>query len=372
MAADDSKPACRAACRAAPEHSKFEYAWRMNAEPVTPQGFLPDFCRTPAVLSLLLISQIVACLLVLASPAHDLILGPRLIVVSLYLHWISLLSAAALCWLRRYLDRMSVTTLAGVAFIVLVGITLLVSEMAYHVGRFMGWESFLLPNAHLLFLARNALICSIVAAAVLRYFYVIHAWRRQVQASAEARFAALQARIRPHFFFNSLNSVAALIPTRPDDAESLIEDLSDLFRAILKNRQPFNRLADEIELGKTYLRVEQIRLGERLTQHWQVDDGLDDLQLPLLSLQPLLENAIYHGIECIPGGGTLSVEIRRDKDELLIVVSNPMSAREDDHGGSGIAQDNIRQRLRLLYDDRGCLETRQTQEGYRAELRVPV
>lgn len=344
----------------------------MNPEPITPQGFLPDFCRTPAVLGLLLISQIVACLLVLASPAHELILGPRLVVVSLYLHWISLLSAAALCWLRRHLDRMSVSTLAGVAFFVLLGITLLVSEMAYHVGRFMGWEEFLRPNAHMLFLARNALICSIVAAAVLRYFYVIHAWRRQVQASAEARFAALQARIRPHFFFNSLNSVAALIPARPEQAESLIEDLSDLFRAILKNRAPFNRLADEIELGKTYLRVEQIRLGERLTQDWQVEDGLEELQLPLLSLQPLLENAIYHGIECIPGGGKLSVDIRRHKHMLIIVVSNPVAEHVEHDGGSGIAQDNIRQRLRLLYDDRGCLETRQTQEGYRAELRVPV
>lgn len=344
----------------------------MNSEPLTPQSFLPNFCHTPAVLGLLLISQIVSCLLVLASPTDQLILGPKMIVVSLYLHWISLLSAAALCWLRRYFDRLSATTLAGVAFIVLVGITLLVSEVAYHVGRMMGWESFLLPNSHILFLARNALICSIVAAAVLRYFYVIHAWRRQVQASAEARFAALQARIRPHFFFNSLNSVAALIPGRPDDAESLIEDLSDLFRAILKNRKPFNRLADEIDLGKTYLRVEQIRLGDRLTQHWDVEEGLDDLTLPLLSLQPLLENAIYHGIENIPGGGTLNVVIRRQRNELVIVVSNPMPTHNDDHIGSGIAQDNIRQRLRLLYDERGSLDTRQTQEGYRAELRVPL
>lgn len=344
----------------------------MNTQPITPQGFLPDFCRTPAVLGLLLISQIVACLLVLASPTSELILGPRLIVVSLYLHWISLLSAAALCWLRRHLDQLSARSLAAVAFVVLVGITLLVSEMAYHVGRFMGWDSFLLPNAHVLFLSRNALICAIVAAAVLRYFYVIHAWRRQVQASAEARYAALQARIRPHFFFNSLNSVAALIPIRPDDAETLIEDLSELFRAILKNRQPFNRLADEIALGQTYLRVEQIRLGERLHQQWQIEEGLNDLQLPLLSLQPLLENAIYHGIELIPGGGTLNVDIHREKNDLVVVVSNPVAKQAAPHAGNGIAQDNIRQRLRLLYDERGCLATRQTQEGYRAELRVPA
>ncbi|MGJ8668029.1 MAG: sensor histidine kinase [Oceanococcus sp.] len=341
-------------------------------QPETNESFLPDFCRTPAVLSLLLISQIAALLLVLASSSHELIIGPRIIVVSLYLHWICLLSAAALCWLRTRLLQRSHTFVAGFAFAVLISITFLVSELAFQVGRFLQWEGFLGPQSHVLFVIRNSLICSILAAAVLRYFYVMHAWRRQVQASAEARFASLQARIRPHFFFNSLNSVAALIPTRPEEAERLIEDLSELFRAILKNRAPWSSLSEELEYGQTYLRIEQLRLGPRLRQHWDIEVDTQSVQLPLLCLQPLLENAVYHGIEQLPEGGDLRVRVARDKADLCIEVCNPLPAEELKSEGNHIALDNIRQRLRLLYDDRARLDTRLEQGEYRALLRVPI
>lgn len=339
---------------------------------VTQRSFLPDFCRTPAVFGLLVISQIVALLLVLASTTDELIMGPRVVVVSLYLHWISLLSAAALCWLRTHLAGRSHSVVASVAFAVLMGITLLVSELAFQVGRFLQWEGFLAPQSHLQFVARNTLICSIVAAAVLRYFYVIDAWRRQVQASAEARFASLQARIQPHFFFNSLNSVAALIPGRPDDAEALLEDLSELFRAILKNRQPWSTLGDELEYGRTYLRIEQLRLGERLRLDWQLDDGCETLPLPLLCLQPLLENAVYHGIERLPGGGTLSIRVQRQNGHLEINVTNPVPEQDTQVPGNQIALDNIRQRLRLLYDGRARLDTRLEQGEFCAQLRIPT
>ncbi len=356
---------------ALPKAGRLHYADRMDIH-APQQSFLPDFCRTPAVFGLLLISQIVALLLLLASSSDDLILGPRIVVVSLYLHWISLLSAAALCWLRTRLAGRSHSTVAGVAFAVLMIITLLVSELAFQVGRFLQWEGFLGPQSHLLFVTRNSLICSIVAAAVLRYFFVRDAWRRQVQASAEARFASLQARIRPHFFFNSLNSVAALIPNRPEQAERLIEDLSDLFRAILKNKQPWSSLQDEIEFGRTYLRIEQLRLGERLRQNWQIEADCDDVQMPLLSLQPLLENAIYHGIERRPDGGELQVRIFREQGSLCIDVRNPLAPAGDAFSGNQIALDNIRQRLRLLYDDRARLDSRHEQETYLAMLRIPA
>ncbi len=344
----------------------------MNQSVSDEASFLPDFCRAPAIFRLLLISQIIAVLLVLAYPAKDFLFGPRLLVVSLYLHWISLLCAAALCWLRDRIGAWPVALGASVALLIMLGVTLLVSEAAYQIGRFMQWDRFIEPGTHLRFLARNTLLCSIVATALLRYFYVSHAWRRQVQASAEARFAALQARIRPHFLFNSLNSVAALIPGRPDDAEALIVDLSELFRAILKTHEPWNSLRDEIELAFTYLRIEQLRLGERLRQSWQIPDELGDLKLPLLSLQPLLENGIFHGIELMPDGGTLQVTICRDGKNLRITVTNPVPREGRSEPGSGIAQDNIRQRLRLLYDERASLITQRTEGEYRAELCVPV
>ena len=344
----------------------------MTAPAATEPSFLPDFCRGPAVFGLLLISQLVAVVIVVASPVDQLVLGPRIVVVSLYLHWISLLSASALCFSRAWLSRRPLRISVSLTFCLLLAITLVISEAAFRVGQLLGWPEFTDGTRHGLFLARNGLISAIVIALVLRYFFVLHAWRRQVTASAEARFAALQARIRPHFFFNSLNSVAALIPTRPQQAEELLEDLSDLFRAILKSGEPWTTLAREIELSHTYLRIEELRLGDRLKQHWELPEGADTLRLPLLSLQPLIENAIYHGIEQLPEGGTLRVRISHRERRLRIVVSNPVPEQPRSAHGHRIAHDNIRQRLRLLYDDRASLTTRRHQGEYRAELCVPA
>lgn len=342
----------------------------MNAH--LPATYLPDFCRGRAILHLLLISQVVAVLLVLASARGEFILGPRIVVVSLYLHWITLLSAGALCALRQRVAHWPVAWVSTIAVVILVGITAGVSEMAYQLGRVLRWAYFSDTPDHLAFVARNCLISAIVAVVLLRYFYVLHAWQRQVQASAEARFEALQATIRPHFLFNSLNSVAALIPTRPAEAEALIEDLAELLRAILRRHEPWARLADEIELGRTYLRIEQLRLGERLQVDWQIEAGLDDARIPLLSLQPLLENAVLHGIERLPEGGRLQVRIGREGGRLTLRVSNPLGPDAREAPGNRLAQDNIRQRLGLLYDGRASLHTQRQSGEYHAELSVPL
>ncbi len=342
----------------------------MSAAPAA--NFLPDFCRPPAILQLLLVSQILAILLTLGLPGESLIPGTRLVLISLYLHWITLLSAGALCWLRGRLVDSPAWLISLAAFGVLIGISLMVSEMAFQLGRLLLDDGFRPGQSHAHFLLRIALLAGIVSLLLLRYFYVMHAWRREVEALAEARYAALQARIRPHFFFNALNSVAALITLNPGQAEDLLEDLSELFRAILKSRDPWTRLGDEIALAQTYLRIEQLRLGERLRVDWQVPPELSELRLPLLSLQPLLENGIYHGIEQRPDGGTLRIKARRQKTELRITISNPLATDPRTSTGSRMAQDNIRQRLRLLYDDRASLTVHSSQGEYRAELRVPV
>ena len=258
------------------------------------------------------------------------------------------------------------------AFAILLGICLLVSEIAYQLGAWLQWDAIADAGSHTYFLLRNALLVGIVSPLLLRYLYVMHAWRRGVEAVAHARYEALQARIRPHFFFNSLNSVAALIAIRPAEAEELLEDLSELFRAILKSRQPWSSLREEVELAKTYLRIEEIRLGDRLRQHWELPDDLDSPQVPLLCLQPLLENAVYHGIEPLPEGGDLRVRIARQDSSLAITISNPLPQGPRPSRGSHLAQDNIRQRLRLLYDDQASLTFHSNQGEYRAELRIPI
>ncbi len=338
---------------------------------VTGGSFIPDLCRGRALFPLLVISQLVAIVLVMAAPVGQTSLIARLVLVSLYLHWISLSSAAVLCFLRHHFAGLPVVTVSLLCYIVLLAVTLAISEAAFWVGYWMRWPDFHGQVAHTMFILRNVMICAIVAALVLRYFYVMDAWQRQVQALANARYQALQARIRPHFLFNSLNSIAALIPIRPDDAERLVEDLADVFRAILGAKQALGNLERELQLTRSYLDIEQLRLADRLRVIWDIPDDLLDCQLPLLSLQPLVENAIYHGIELLPAGGSVTIRGRRDAKVLRLEVRNPIP--EQGRGqGSRSAQENIRQRLRLLFDDRAGLVTQRDGSEYSAVMEVPL
>eukprot|EP01031_Cornospumella_fuschlensis_P016430 gene16430-20080_t len=147
-----------------------------------------------------------------------------------------------------------------------------------------------------------------MSALLLRYFFLQSQWRRQQQAELRARIESLQARIRPHFLFNSLNSIASLVVIDPYKAEQAVLDLSDLFRASLAKPGTLVSWAEELELSKRYLSIEQYRLGERLQLDWQVDDVPDDLPIPQLTLQPLLENALIYGIQPRIEGGLVRVE----------------------------------------------------------------
>ena len=150
---------------------------------------------------------------------------------------------------------------------------------------------------------QNLAVCAIATGLALRYFYVTHQWQANVEAEAQSRVRALQARIRPHFLFNSMNTIASLTRSNPKVAEQAIADLSDLFRASLREHRERIPLAHEIEIARAYERVERLRLGERLQVDWQVDGLPMDAKVPALILQPLLENAVYHGIEPLDQGG---------------------------------------------------------------------
>src|SRR5690606_1609949 len=171
---------------------------------------------------------------------------------------------------------------------------------------------------------RNLCISAIVSAVVLRYFHVQYQWRHQVQRETNLRIEALQARIRPHFLFNSLNTIAALIEAAPESAEQAVEDLADLFRASLGDANTLVSLEEEIALAQLYQRLEEKRLGERLRVDWKITDAANQ-QLPRLTLQPLLENAIHHGIEKLPDGGTVTVTGERTDKGYRLMVRNPLA-----------------------------------------------
>jgi two-component system sensor histidine kinase AlgZ len=220
---------------------------------------------------------------------------------------------------------------------------------------------------------RSLIMSTVIAAVILRYLYVQHQWRQQVLAEARARIQALQARIRPHFLFNSMNTIAALTRSQPEAAEAAIEDLSDLFRASLGQADDRTTLGDELELARRYLHIETLRLGDRLSVTWDMDALPLDVKVVPLMLQPLLENAIYHGIEPLPGGGMIRVTGRLKDGMVEFEISNPVPADAScvPHRGSQIAQENIRQRLLLAFGDTARLETSLRDGVYRVSLRYP-
>ena len=214
-------------------------------------------------------------------------------------------------------------------------------------------------------------VCIAVAAAglVLGYFHLRS--RALSPALTEARLQALQARIRPHFLFNSINAVLSLVRSEPRRAEAALEDMADLFRVLMADNRQLAPLADEVQLCRQYLDLEQLRLGERLRVEWHVDKMPRDAMMPPLVLQPLLENAVYHGIEPAPGPGVVSINIYEVRGEVHVVLRNPYHREGRHHGGNKMALANIRERLALHFDAEAALESRVGEGAYQVHIRVP-
>jgi two-component system sensor histidine kinase AlgZ len=225
----------------------------------------------------------------------------------------------------------------------------------------------------LYFILRNLAISGIIYAVVLRYFYVQHQWRLNLQAQSHAQIQALKARIRPHFLFNSMNTIACLVHIDADKAEKAVEDLSDLFRASLQEKTS-HTLRDELDLTASYLNIEHLRLGERLSAKWQLDDSAMEIEVPSFCLQPLVENAIYHGIEPVAEGGEIKISAQLENNRLCLGVSNPVSEQNvmSRHQGNHMAQSNIRTRLVLMYGDEAEFTINAEPDLYTVSIGIPI
>lgn len=199
-----------------------------------------------------------------------------------------------------------------------------------------------------------AAMTMLMTGLALRYFYVTERWRSQLRANARAQVDALQARIRPHFLFNSMNVIAGLLPRDPQRAEQAVLDLADLFRAALGAGEVNSTLAKECELAQRYLAIESLRLAERLMVNWHQEEPLPwELAMPLLVLQPLIENAVLHGVSRFAQGGCIEVKIQCQGKRLLISIENPIALNSQaafaPSPGAGLAQANIAQRLAFFF-----------------------
>ena len=346
-----------------------------RADPPPNDSFLPDFCDTRMVFAVVLISELLALIFALARAA-ELPFLTELARISVFVQWVGLTSAALLCYARKHLGQRTVVATSLVVFALLIANTAVLSEAVYWTGRRLaaqGLNVSFFPAAHGSFVVRNVTICVIVAALLLRYFFVSHQWRHHVRAEARSRIDALQARIRPHFLFNSMNTIASLTRSDPARAEEAVEDLADLFRATLRDSDVLLRVKDELELTRIYQRIEMLRLGDRLNVKWDVAELPMRALIPGLTVQPLLENAIYHGIEPLDGGGLVCVSGRVDAGDIVISVTNPVAPHHnaESRPGNRLAVGNIRERLRLAYGDQGRLEVRQQPGEYQVTMRFP-
>lgn len=229
----------------------------------------------------------------------------------------------------------------------------------------LAWMGLLDQAPWLASAAAGALVAAILVAALV--------WRAKARAPAgtTAQLAELQARIRPHFLFNTLNSAIALVREEPAKAENLLEDLSELFRHALADTKEAVPLWQELELAEHYLAIEQVRFGDRLKVEWSIDETASKAKLPSLILQPLVENAVKHGVEPSPEGAVVRISTKRRDGVVIIKVTNTVPAGSGKRG-HGLALDNVRQRLTLLHDVQGRFQSALVKGVFQVRLEIPV
>lgn len=325
--------------------------------------FIPDLCAPYPVLLMVLLSELLVLVYVLAStglPQFDWgVFGSA----SLLVQWVVMLSALLLCWARHWIGRLSLPVATGVSLALVATATLLTSYLAQRWLPY--WPHIPQDNWWML---SNLLIALLLTVVLLRYFYLVQQLRLREQSELQARLDSLRARIRPHFLFNTLNSIASLIATSPDAAEKAVEDLSELFRASLRESDETATVADELRLTALYLEIEKLRLGERLQVDWSIDERTRDAPMPSLVLQPLVENAVYHGISRLRSGGTISIDLRVADRAIRATISNPVNESLDNAPGHQMALHNVEQRMQAAFGSGARLDTESASGTFRVTL----
>ena len=211
-----------------------------------------------------------------------------------------------------------------------------------------------------------------LAAGILLAWFDLAA-RAHAPAVTEARLMALTARIRPHFLFNSLNAVLGVMRADPRRAEQALEELAELFRVLMQDNRELVPLSAEIALARQYLDLERLRLGDRLQVRWEIATCPPDALVPPLMLQPLIENAVYHGIEPLAGAGEVTIVLSRRQERVLIDIANPvLEAGQGGHqAGNRMALANIRERLLLFFDLEASLATDLADGRHRVRIELP-
>ena len=323
------------------------------------QPALPDFRNLGTILRILVAVNLGAALVAFARAqqlsAVFAVWVEATGVVEPYLLLVLAVLWAASPWLARLPFR------AGAGLIALV--TILAGRVVFAIMD----PRVSLPEGTLL----RWILFGLLAVGILQFYFRLRA-RALSPAITEARLQALQARIRPHFLFNSINAVLSLMRSDPRRAEVALEDMADLFRVLMRDNRDLTPLEDEVELCRQYLELEQLRLGDRLNVDWNVKSMPADALVPPLMLQPLLENAVYHGIEPLSTPGTVSINLFLSRGVVHAILKNPYRATGGNHhSGNKMALANVRERLALHFDAEASLESRVGKDSYEVHIRIP-
>ena len=326
----------------------------------SPPPTLPDFCNLGVMLRVIFITNGLGVLAGVARNPHWPGFWDEFMPIAAFIQPGLLISLLLLCGMRRLFGARPYREF----LIAVMGLEVLIGcAVFFTVGKLLPSDGFLSLSSVLIFV--------IVTTGIILFYLDLRS-RALSPAITEARLQALQARIRPHFLFNSLTAVLSLMRSDPRRAERVLEDLADLFRVLMGDNRQLVPLQNEFVLCRQYLDIEQLRLGERLKVAWHIDNMPDDAMVPPLILQPLLENAIYHGIEPSTQPGEVHINIYRNRDQVYMVLKNPyLGDSGSHHEGNKMALNNIRERLALHFDVEANLKSQVIGSSYQVTINIP-
>jgi two-component system sensor histidine kinase AlgZ len=323
------------------------------------------------VFSVVIIGELLAVVLTLSAEKFSASLLNNFAVISLFIQWNGLVCSAALCLLRPFLKKQSSQFIAFSSYFSILLIIIVLSELTFFILQYYYITRIISFTNHFHYVLYNLLIGGIVSALTLHYFYLQHQWRLKIHAENSAKLQLLQARIRPHFLFNSMNTIASLTRTQPALAERVTEDLAELFRLLLKENNELINWSYELELSQHYINIEKLRLSTRLSIDWQMDRIPNDAMVPALLLQPLLENAIFHGIEPELTGGEIHIIGDYHHKKITINIQNSNSQNMVHRQGNNMALKNISERLRAHYQGKASILCKKEKTRYHVMIVIP-
>ncbi len=337
------------------------------------ETFLPDFCQPKATVAALVIVELLAIMLTI--PALDTpMYWNKLLFASIYIQWITLISLILFCILRSKSKGLDQKQTALISYLIILVVTLLVAEIAYWITRNADPALFPFQFQHSEILFISFVVSAITGLVALRYFYLRYETEKTMEAEAHAQLIALQARIKPHFLFNCMNTILGLMRAEPRLAEKMLENLAELMRTGLSNVNMLVQFSEETMLTNRYIEMEQLRFSERLQVKCDFDEIPGNALVPSLSLQPLIENAIYHGIEPLPDGGIIDITGRFKDNKIHIKIVNPVPDQSQikfKRKGHRIAMDNVTQRLTKHFGKKATLTSFKKDNKYTVNLCIP-